>query len=144
MLTLVSVLPQIFTNLGFAGGNATVTMGGLVNLGGAGLAGASSTFFTLGTESLLIVPTGFDPYDEFGVFVDNGSMVHQAGSTLTMPFGKGFAGKGIIDDRVVCEGWIEGRGDLRFAGGLAISDKWVEIFVMPSSSLGIQATRESG
>ena len=60
---------------------------------------------SLGANSLLIVPAGFNTATGFGQFHLLG-LTHTAGTTLNVPAGQGFRGWGSIDDPVNCQGTI--------------------------------------
>jgi T5SS/PEP-CTERM-associated repeat protein len=112
-------------NLGvFDGGNSpgTLVANCMVDLTTGTWQNLSSTTFTLGTNSLLIVPPGFDP----GTMLGAGSsipFVHTAGTTLSVPAGQGFIGTGTIRDPVNCQGSISNGtdGSLALTGGLTLA-----------------------
>ncbi len=60
---------------------------------------------SVGANSLLIVPAGFNAASRFAAYSSLG-LTHIAGTTLTVPAGQGFAGSGSIGDPVVCQGTI--------------------------------------
>ncbi|MBN2579719.1 MAG: autotransporter-associated beta strand repeat-containing protein, partial [Pirellulales bacterium] len=109
------------------GGSATLTIGSntVANLARPGgvLSNASSLSVSLGGNSLLIVPAGFDPDVDFAQFDNNNGYVHHAGSTLVVADGQTITGWGEIDDPVHCQGTLntENGGNLNLNQGLVIS-----------------------
>ncbi|MGO9113049.1 MAG: hypothetical protein ACLP9L_27775 [Thermoguttaceae bacterium] len=57
---------------------------------------------SMGTNSLLIVPAGFNPSTGFAQYSSLG-LTHTLGTTLTVPAGQGFGGSGSISDPVNCQ-----------------------------------------
>jgi autotransporter-associated beta strand protein len=118
----------------FDGGNGHATLVGapnsLVDLSGGTLTSVGSMNVSMGTGSLLIVPSGFNPSTGFGSLSSSG-MIHTLGTTLVVPPGQGFGGGGTITDPVNCQGtitatpntYIEGvpLGIGIHSGGLTIS-----------------------
>ncbi|MGA2255290.1 MAG: autotransporter-associated beta strand repeat-containing protein [Thermoguttaceae bacterium] len=106
----------------FSGGAtpATLNGSGIIDLSNGVNLGALSV--TIGTNSLLIVPAGFNTATGFASFSTLG-MTHTAGTTLTVPAGQGFAGWGAINDPVVCQGTIStpSGGSLNLNNGLSLS-----------------------
>jgi hypothetical protein len=81
----------------------------------------ASTSFSIGANSLLIVPPGMNPATLFGSY-SNAGIVHTAGSVLNVPAGQGFGGTGFILDPVNCQGSITAvGGQIYLDGGLNIS-----------------------
>ena len=75
----------------------------------------------MSTNSLLIVPAGFNTSTAFASFSTLG-LTHTLGTTLTVPAGQGFVGSGSINDPVVCQGTITASGNpINFNDGLALS-----------------------
>ena len=76
---------------------------------------------SMGGNSLLIVPAGFDPSTGFAVPL--AGLTYTAGSTLAVPAGQGFGGSGAINDPVVCQGTITAAtsGTINLNNGLALS-----------------------
>ena len=60
---------------------------------------------SIGANSLLIIPAGFNPSTAFHSFSFNG-MTEIAGMTLVVSAGQGFGGAGAINDPVNCQGSI--------------------------------------
>ena len=58
---------------------------------------------TVGGNSLVIVPPGFNPAQVFGSYT-NTALTHTTGTTLTVPAGQSIVGAGSINDPVVCQG----------------------------------------
>jgi len=90
-------------------GTLSVGPGCLANLAGGALTNVGAMNVSVGANSLLIVPQGFNPFTGFGAYQCSG-MTHIAGSTLTVPAGEGFAGSGYINDPVTCQGTITTAG----------------------------------
>ena len=111
-----------------AGGTLDGSGFGLIGAGSAALLDLSgnvintaSTSLTVAANSLLIVPSGFNPasyksYSNFG-------LTDTLGTTLSVSAGTGFAGWGMVPNRVVCQGTITAiaGGWINLAGGLALS-----------------------
>ena len=76
----------------------------------------------IGSNSLLLVPTGFNPATAFGSY-SNAGFTHTVGTTLTMSAGTGFSGNGDITDYVNCQGTIAAAtgGWIDLDGGVAVS-----------------------
>ena len=70
-----------------------------------GARGHGSTSLSIGPNSLVIVPPGFDPSAAFQAYANLG-LTHTLGTTLTVSAGTGFGGSGTIMDPVVCQGTI--------------------------------------
>ena len=108
----------------FSGGSAAailsannildITSGAWQNLGNISL--------SMGANSLLIVPAGFDTSTGFAHYSSLG-LTHTAGTTLTVPAGQGFAGSVSISDPVNCQGTISAAagGAISLSGGLTLS-----------------------
>ena len=77
----------------------------LVDLSRAALTNVGSMSLSVGANSLLVVPPGFNPSTAFRSFSCEG-MTHTAGTTLAVSAGQGFGGAGSINDRVQCQGSI--------------------------------------
>jgi fibronectin-binding autotransporter adhesin len=95
----------------------------IVNLARTGsmLKNTQATSLTLGANSLLIVPVGFDPKTNFANF-SNAGITHTVGTTLTIAGGHAIAGQGTIDDPVVCQGTINAAstGSIHLMNGLIL------------------------
>ena len=92
--------------------------------------GAGSASLTMGPNSLLIVAPLFDPGAVFGSYSSAG-LTHTAGTTLVVPAGKGFPGRGAINDHVRCEGTIAAD-----PGGSLLLTAGVEVLGAGSVDLG--------
>ena len=114
-------------NMGtFDGGNGygSLVIGSacIVNLGSGSLTNVGHLSVTVGANSLLIVPAGFNASKAFGSYSSSG-ILHVAGSTLQVPGGKSFGGQGTIYDLVNCSGTISGvtDGRLNLNNGLIVA-----------------------
>ncbi len=89
------------------------------------LQNVASASIALDNNSLLIISPGFDPAACFAEY-SNAGMTHVAGTTLTVPAGKGFGGSGTIVDPVVCQGTIAASSTwnkgINLSGGLTLSE----------------------
>ncbi len=103
------------------GGSAAIVAGSgsIVDL--TGVVNAASMSLSVGSNSLLIVPQGFDPtslphYTNLG-------LTHTAGTTLYVSAGTGFGGWGTIADPVNCQGSITASpsGWINLTNGLTLS-----------------------
>jgi fibronectin-binding autotransporter adhesin len=97
----------------------------IVNLGqpGSVLNNTQQATLNIGANSLLIVPSGFDPYTDLAHYSNSG-ILHTAGTVLTVSSGETVSGWGIINDPVICQGTIiAGTGGfIHLNNGLIISD----------------------
>ena len=100
----------------------TVAGNSLVDLSKAVLVDTSSMTVSIGPNSLLIVPSGFNPAKSFASYSNLG-LTHTAGTTLTILPGQGFAGSGDVNDFLNCQGSISAAGwfSLNLNGGLAMA-----------------------
>ena len=108
------------------GCSVEVSEGSLVNLAvGGTFENPGRATLHVGANSLVILPQGFDPTQEFASYA-NAGMTHVAGATLHVGPREGFSGLGTIHDHVRCEGTItsrQGRSSaLRLKEGLFVSD----------------------
>lgn len=70
----------------FANGSATFLSNGIDNLDSGTIVNAHSALLHVENHSLLIVPSGFDAYSQFGsVVVDSGGLLHQLGTPIVIP-----------------------------------------------------------
>jgi autotransporter-associated beta strand protein len=94
----------------FDGGNspATITSANcIIDFSAGEWQNLGSTSLNLGTNTLSIVPTGFDPRTHFAAGgYSNLGMIHTVGTTLVVAAGQGFGGLGSINDLVDCQGNI--------------------------------------
>ena len=105
----------------FSGGSgpAALISNGVVDLSSGVNLGNLSV--NMGSNSLLIVPSGFNPSTGFAGFSSLG-LTHTAGTTLVVAPGQGFGGSGTINDFANCQGSISASGGtLNLTGGLALS-----------------------
>ena len=93
----------------------------IVDLSGT-IVNTASTSLTVGANSLVIVPAGFNPLAAFTGYSNLG-LTHTLGTTLSVPAGQGFGGWGTITDPVNCQGTIiaTSSGAINLAGGLIVS-----------------------
>ena len=91
----------------FSNSQAAVLVGSncIVDLSQASLTNVGSMTVSIGTDSLLIVPAGFNPSTAFLSYSSSG-LIHTAGTTLVVSAGQGFGGWGSINDPVNCQGTI--------------------------------------
>ncbi len=106
-----------------SGGGGRIKVGddAIVNLSG-GVIGNGAGRLSVGANSLTIYAPGSHPVDTFGKFTTEG-ILHEAGQVLDVHAGEGFAGRGRIDDHVVCAGTITasvGRA-IDLNGGLMVT-----------------------
>ena len=97
-----------FANQGiFDGGSsrAAITANGLMDLTAGTWQNLGDTALTMGANSLLVIPAGFNPPSVFGSYSSAG-LTYTPGTTLTVPAGKGFVGAYSFNDPVVCQGTI--------------------------------------
>jgi autotransporter-associated beta strand protein len=109
----------------FDGGGGTSSLCGsswIVDFSHGTLQNVGSMSLALGPNSLLIVPTGFNPGSLFASYSNSG-MIHTAGTPLTVLARQGFAGWGTIFDHVNCQGTIiaTAGGAINLANGLSLS-----------------------
>ncbi len=108
--------------LDFSGGDGRIKVGddAIVNLSG-GVLGSAKSKLTVGANSLTIYAPGSHPDDTFGKFSTEG-LLHEAGQVLDVHAGEGFAGRGRIDDHVVCAGTIAASpGGINLNNGLMVT-----------------------
>jgi len=96
--------------------------GSIVDLSQGSLDNAGSLSLTVGANSLLIVPAGFNPVTSFRSY-SNAGLLHAAGTTLTIAAGQGFSGIGALADHVSCQGTISATpgGLINLNDGLSVS-----------------------
>jgi hypothetical protein len=119
-------------NGGFQGGGGTLACtgfttivagtGALLDISGLGvLANTASISLSVGSDSLLILPAGFNP----AVFASysNSGLAHTLGTTLNVSAGTGFGGWGTIVDPVSCQGTVLATQDgfINLYNGLALT-----------------------
>ena len=81
-----------------------------------------SMSLSIGPNSLLLVPAGFNPATAFGSYSNLG-LTHNVGTPLTILPGQGFSGNGSIADLVNCQGTISAAagGSINLNGGVTVS-----------------------
>jgi autotransporter-associated beta strand protein len=127
-----------FSNAGvFDGGSGTGTLiaNCLVDITAGTWQNFGSMAVSMGTNSLLIVPAGFNTATGFGSYSSLG-LTHTVGTTLTVPAGQGFIGTGMINDPVVCQGSIVNSGTPNtipaFGGPISLSSSFALFSVVRS------------
>jgi hypothetical protein len=90
---------------------------------GGSVLNSQSATLTIGTNTLLIVPAGYNPNQKFAHF-NNSGILHTAGTTLMLSAGQLVYGSGTIADPVVCQGTININtgGTINLDNGLTLSD----------------------
>ena len=103
-------------------GTLTVTGNAIVDLSQATLVNTGSMSLSIGPNSLLLLPAGFNPATAFGIFQNQG-LAHNVGTPLTILPGQGFSGIGAIADLVNCQGTISPTtsGSINLNGGVMVS-----------------------
>ncbi len=101
-------------------GSIQVAQRSLVDLTMATLVNTGSMSLTIGANSLLIVPNGFNPATHFASY-SNAGTVHTAGTNLTIAAGQSVEGTGPIHDPVNCQGAIATSDFVNATGGIVIS-----------------------
>jgi len=92
----------------------------IVNLSGAEILAGKNVSLSVGPNTLTIYSPGAHPKDIFAEFSTQGRL-HEAGQTLIVQPGERLAGRGRIDDYVVCAGQIVGTGEsYAYAEGASI------------------------
>jgi len=97
-----------FLNNGvFAGSStpATLSDNNILDLSSGTWQNLGALSVSMGANSLLIVPAGFNPATAFASYSSLG-LTHTMGTTLTVPAGQGFVGSDSISDPVDCQGTI--------------------------------------
>ena len=110
--------------LNCGGGTTTATIqasNSIVDLTGSVVISPSASL-SVGPNSLVIVPPGFNPATAFQSYSNLG-LTHTLGTTLMVPAGTGFGGWGTITDAVVCQGIITAApsGAINLTNGLQLS-----------------------
>ena len=115
-----------FVNSGiFDAGNSSAVLSGsdcILDLSTGTWQNLGAATVSMGPDSLLIVPPGFDTSTGFGSYSSLG-LTHTAGTTLVVPAGQGFGGWGSINDPVNCQGSIAAAagGFINLNNGLVLS-----------------------
>ncbi|MGA9042844.1 MAG: hypothetical protein WB421_20110, partial [Terriglobales bacterium] len=106
------------------GGTAVLTVAGsaIIDLSQGSLVNTGSMTLSIGPNSLLLVPAGFNPSSAFGSY-GNAGLLHSVGTPLTVLPGQGFSGNGSLADHVYCQGAIAaGPGSaVNLNGGITVS-----------------------
>ncbi len=92
----------------------------VVDLSQATLLNTGSMSLSIGPNSLLLLPAGFDPNTAFAQFNSQG-LTHNIGTTLTVLAGQSFSGSASLSDFVNCQGSITAYGTINLNNGVAIS-----------------------
>jgi autotransporter-associated beta strand protein len=113
------------TNAGaFDGENspATLSANGMVDLTSGTWRNLGSTTFSLGSQSLLVVPSGFNPATALGGN-STFNIVYTLGTPLSVPAGKGCTVSGplTVNDPVSCQGTMQMGTYVSLTGGLTLS-----------------------
>ena len=115
---------NILVNQGiFAGSStpATLLEGGILDLTSGTWQSLGKLSVSMATNSLLIVPTGFNTSTGFASYGSLG-VTHTLGTTLTVAAGQSIVGTDTIADPVVCQGAITASGGpINLFGGIALS-----------------------
>ena len=139
----------------FLDGTATVAAGpgAAVNLSvGQVLNAAHATLSVLGTDSLVIFASGFNPNTQFAAFTNEGT-THYAGSTLYVAAGKTVKLAGDFNDHAVVQGTLTNQGQpVHLNNGVEVSGTGVvnlgggalTVQDMVSNISGGQVTTHSG
>ncbi len=85
--------------LDFATPGGTLILEGISDFTGGSMLNTTNASITCGPKSLTIFPFGFDPQTQLGSYSSEG-LTHVPGSTLVVPAGTGFGGRGDIYDHV--------------------------------------------
>ena len=110
-----------FANQGLlngAGGPASiVAANSIVDISQGTMQNVGSMSVSIGTNSLVTLPVGFNPYASFHSFTSLG-MIHYAGTPIALAAGQGFTGQGSINDLVIGQGTITASP----GGGINLND----------------------
>ena len=110
----------------FDGGNSSAVLSSgsscILDFSTGSVQNTGATVVSMGINSLLIVPAGFDTSTGFSSSSTLG-LTHTAGTTLVVPAGQGFGGIGSINDPVICQGTITAAtsGFINLNNGLTLS-----------------------
>jgi T5SS/PEP-CTERM-associated repeat protein len=128
-----------FINQGtFDGGNSPADLSAncIVDLTTGTWRNLEDTAVSLGANSLLVAPAGFNPSTYFGSYNSLG-LTYVHGTTLVVPAGRGFTGSININDPVNCQGTmtasggpinlndglvLSGSGNVTLSGSLLVND----------------------
>ena len=111
----------------FAGGSIAAVLdgNGIVDLSGGTLQDTDNISVSMGANSLLIVPPGFNTAVGFAGYSTLG-LTHTLGTTLNVAAGQSINASGTISDPVNNRGTISG-GTLNLTGGLILSGGQVQL-----------------
>jgi hypothetical protein len=101
-------------------GNTIIADDAILNLTGGTLANVGQTTMIAGRDSLTIYSPGHSPENYFKTFQTEG-LLHEAGTTLTIPAGRTVRGSGTLDDHVVCSGTITASPSINMTNGLTLT-----------------------
>ncbi len=109
----------------FSGGASPAVLidSGILDLSTGAWQNLGNISVSMGTNSLLIVPAGFNFSTPGFASLSALGLIHTAGTTLTVAPGQGFGGAGAIADPVACQGTILAAtsGGIALNGGLTLS-----------------------
>ena len=115
-----------FLNQGIFAGNGTPATlssnNNILDLSSGAWQNLGALSLSMGPNSLLILPAGFDTSTAFAHYSSLG-VTHTLGATLTVPAGHGFVGSVSITDPVNCQGTIAAPagGAINLSGGLTLA-----------------------
>jgi autotransporter-associated beta strand protein len=92
----------------------------ILNMTGTIISTGSHATVNIDEHSLLIIPNGHAVTEYFST-VNNSGLIHQAGSTLTIPPAYTIYGGAAIDDHVICQGTLSGTSGILLKGGLNVT-----------------------
>ena len=90
---------------GISNGNLCLAGSGIYDFSQGTLSNTDSISVTAGSNSLVILPRGFNPSTGFRSYATSG-LTYVLGSTLTIPAGRTLSGSLTINDPVSCQGTI--------------------------------------
>ena len=91
------------STLDFTGGGSLDVAGGIADLNGLTMSAPGQGHVAVQPDALLVVPAGFDPATGFASF-SNAGLVHNVGSTLTVPAGTAIEFNASLTDPVIVHG----------------------------------------
>ncbi len=102
-------------------GLLSVTGSAFIDFSQAALVNVGSMSVSIGPNSLLLVPAGFNPATTFHTYSNLG-LTHVVGTVLAVATSQGFAGFGTLNDFVNCQGTIAAaNGSINLTGGIVVS-----------------------
>jgi autotransporter-associated beta strand protein len=111
----------------FSGGTATVTASSsIIDFSGGAPQNTQNAALLIGANSLLIVPSGYDPTGHWATYRNDGIVVG-SGATVTISAGQSVYGQGTIRGRVDCQGTLSASpgGSIILANGLTLTGSGV-------------------